>query len=145
MKHRRLEQCQIQKYPCTILLVSSLNIEAASQILTITDLKNTTDDALPNYLASLKFKQSHILTDVRLLLGYTAVLTAAITFYFDYKLGWDQTKDWTLWAVVVYFLLNGALTLWIWKAEKGNVFVGRYNNTMVKYIFHNDKLLASYI
>lgn len=100
--------------------------------LQLTDLKNTTDDALPNYLTSLKFKQSHNLTDVRLLFGYAAVLIAAVTFYYDYKLGWDQTKYWTLWAVVVYFLLNGALTLWIWKAEKGNVFVGTYNKTMVK-------------
>ena len=79
-----------------------------------TDLKNTTDDALPNYLNSLKFKQSHNLTDVRLALGYASVLIAGLTFYFDFKLGWDKTKYWTLWAVVVYFLLNGALTLWIW-------------------------------
>lgn len=96
-----------------------------------TDLKNTTDDALPNYLNSLKFKQSHTLTDVRLALGYAAVLIAGITFYFDFKLGWDQTKYWTLWAVVVYFLLNGVLTFWIWNVEKGNVFVGNYNQTMV--------------
>lgn len=97
-----------------------------------TDLKNTTDDALPNYLNSLKFKQSHNLTDVRLALGYAAVLIAGFTFYFDFKLGWDKTKYWTLWAVVVYFLLNGALTLWIWKVEKGSVFVGNYNQTMVR-------------
>lgn len=96
-----------------------------------TDLKNTTDDALPNYLNSLKFKQSHNLTDVRLALGYAAVVIAGLTFYFDFKLGWDQTKYWTLWAVVVYFLLNGALTLWIWNVEKGTVFVGNYNHTMV--------------
>ena len=96
-----------------------------------TDLKNTTDDALPNYLTSLKFKQSHTLTDVRLSIGYTAVLTAAVTFYCDYKLGWDQTKYWTFWAVVVYFLLNGALTVWIWNVERGIVFVGNYNKKMV--------------
>jgi signal peptidase complex subunit 2 len=102
-----------------------------SQVLKQIDLKNTTDDALPNYLTSLKFKQSHSLTDVRLSLGYAAVLIAAITFYFDYKLGWDQTKHWTLWAVVVYFFLNGALTFWIWNVEKGIVFVGNFNDTMV--------------
>ncbi|KAL6720710.1 hypothetical protein ACLMJK_002635 [Lecanora helva] len=88
------------------------------------NLKNTTDDAVPNYLTSLKFKQSHFLTDVRLTLGYTAVIIAAITFYADYKLGWDKTKDATFWAVLVYFTLNGALTFWIWGMEKGNVFTG---------------------
>ncbi len=96
------------------------------------DLKNTTDDALPNYLTSLKFKQSHTLTDVRLALGYTAVAIAAVTFYFDYRLGWDKTKGWTLWAVVVYFLLNSALTFWIWGVEKGNVFVGEKNGAQVR-------------
>ena len=55
--------------------------------LIATDLKNTTDDALPNYLNSLKFKQSHFLTDVRLALGYMAVTIAGITFFIDYKLG----------------------------------------------------------
>ena len=94
----------------------------------ITDLKNTTDDALPNYLTSLKFKQSHALTDVRLALSSTAVIIAAITFYADYKLGWDATKQGTFWAVIVYFILNGALTFWIWGIEKGKVFNGEGKN-----------------
>lgn len=98
----------------------------------IPDLKNTTDDALPNYLTSLKFKQSHTLTDVRLALGYTAVVIAAVTFYFDYRLGWDKTKGWTLWAVVVYFILNSALTFWVWGVEKGTVFVGEKDGAQVR-------------
>jgi len=95
------------------------------------DLKNTTDDALPNYLNSLKFKQSNTLTDVRLALGYTAVVIAAVTFYFDYRLGWDKTKGWTLWAVLAYFILNSGLTYWIWAVEKGKVFVGEKNGAQV--------------
>jgi len=62
-----------------------------------------------------------------LALGYTAVLIAAITFYADYKLGWDKTKDATFWAVLIYFTLNGALTFWIWGVEKGKVFTGEIN------------------
>ena len=96
--------------------------------MTRSDLKNTTDDALPNYLTSLKFKQSHLLTDVRLALGYSAVIVAAITFYADYKLGWDKTKYWTFWAVLVYFTLNSALTFWIWGIEKGKVFAGEVDH-----------------
>ena len=102
-----------------------------STILTWTDLKNTTDDALPNYLTSLKFKQSHFFTDVRLALGYSAVVIAATTFYADYKLGWDKTKFWTCWAVLVYFFLNGALTFWIWGVEKGIVFAGEVDHPSV--------------
>ncbi|MCJ1465664.1 hypothetical protein MMC07_004283 [Pseudocyphellaria aurata] len=100
-------------------------------VYSLPDLKNTTDDALPNYLKSLKFKQSHFLTDVRLSLGYSAVVIAAITFGLDYKLGWDKTKDLTLWAVVAYFVLNGALTYWIWGVEKGKIFAGENDHAML--------------
>ena len=100
----------------------------------MTDLKNTTDDALPNYLNSLHFKQSHYLTDVRLALGYSAVIIAGVTFAADYKLGWDATKVGTLWAVVAYFILNGALTLWIWQVEKGVVYEGELDGTKVNVL-----------
>lgn len=102
------------------------------RMLTVAELKNTTDDALPNYLTSLKFKQSHFLTDVRLGLGYSAVAIAGIAFWADHKLGWDATKHWTLLAVVAYFILNGALTYWIWGVEKGKVFTGEINDTLVR-------------
>ena len=98
------------------------------------DLKNTTDDALPNYLNSLKFKQDHGLTDVRLALGYTAVTIAGILFYADWKLGWDATKAYTLWAVTAYFILNSALTIWIWGIEKGIVYSGKRNGTTVDHL-----------
>jgi hypothetical protein len=92
------------------------------------DLKNATDDALAPYLSSLPkpytFKQSHALTNTRLALGYTAVIIAAITFYADWKLGWDETKGYTTVACVVYFILNSLLTYHIWRVEAGRVFVG---------------------
>lgn len=92
---------------------------------TSSDLKNTSDDAIPNYLNSLKFTQSHKLTDVRLALGYSAFALAGACFLWDYKLGFESTKYLTAAAVVIYTLLNGALTLWIWRMEKGTVYVGR--------------------
>ena len=93
-----------------------------------TDLKNATDDALAPYLTKLPppytFKQLHYYTNTRLAVGYSAVIIAAATFYFDWKLGWDATKNYTAVACVLYFLLNGFLTLWIWRFEAGKVFVG---------------------
>lgn len=92
------------------------------------DLKNATDDALAPYLTSLPkpytFRQQHSSTNVRLILGYTAVVIAGVLFYADYKLGWDATKAYTGPACAAYFVLNGLLTYWIWAVEAGTVFVG---------------------
>ncbi|KAK5446325.1 signal peptidase complex subunit spc2 [Exophiala xenobiotica] len=97
-------------------------------MLTLADLKNATDDALAPYLTTLPkpytFKQQHYTTNIRLILGYTAVIIAGVLFYADYKLGWDATKAYTGPACVAYFVLNSALTYWIWAVEAGTVFVG---------------------
>ncbi|PVH87572.1 SPC25-domain-containing protein [Cadophora sp. DSE1049] len=90
----------------------------------LADLKNTSDDAIPAYLNSLSFTQSHTLTDTRLALGYSAFIICAATFYWDYKLGFDSTKYYTAIAVAIYTLLNGALTFWIWGVEKGTIYIG---------------------
>ncbi|KAG6010823.1 hypothetical protein E4U21_004211 [Claviceps maximensis] len=91
----------------------------------LADLKNTSDDALPNYLNSLKFKQSHFLTDVRLAVGYGAFAIAAACFGWDYKFGFDNTKYYTAAAVAAYALLNGFLTFWMSSVEKGTVYQGK--------------------
>lgn len=100
-------------------------IEAIELTLAL-DLKNTTDDALPTYLTRppLQFKQSNFETDVRLALGYTAVVIAGALFYYDWTQGWESSKPYTAPAVVIYFILNAAFTYWIWGIEKGTIFVG---------------------
>ncbi|KAI5459825.1 microsomal signal peptidase 25 kDa subunit-domain-containing protein [Mariannaea sp. PMI_226] len=93
-------------------------------VYNLADLKNTSDDALPNYLNSLKFKQSHYLTDVRLALGYSAFAISAACFAWDYKFGFANTKTLTTAAVTVYFILNSVLTFWMFVREKGIVYEG---------------------
>lgn len=92
--------------------------------MSLLDLKNTSDDVIPNYLNSLKFKQSYYLQDVRLALGYSAFVIAALCFAWDYKLGWDDTKWWTAAAVAIYGLLNGGLTFWMQYVEKDVIYEG---------------------
>ncbi|KAI1364567.1 microsomal signal peptidase 25 kDa subunit-domain-containing protein [Xylaria arbuscula] len=91
----------------------------------LADLKNTSDDAIPNYLNSLKFKQDHSLIDTRLALGYSAFAIAAACFLWDYKLGFESTKWYTAAAVALYSVINGALTIWISFVEKGTVYQGK--------------------
>lgn len=97
----------------------------------LSDLKNTTDDCLSNYLRSLSFVQDNTKLDVRLAVGYTAVIIGAVTFVADYKLGWEATKTWTAVAVAAYALLNGVFTYWMWAVEKGVVFEGAKDGVKV--------------
>ncbi|KAK4131840.1 hypothetical protein BT67DRAFT_463981 [Trichocladium antarcticum] len=93
-------------------------------VYNLADLKNTTDDAIPNYLNSLHFTQSHRLTDVRLALGYSALALAAACFAWDHHLGFAATTHLTACAVALYTVLNGALTAWMLFAERGAVYEG---------------------
>ena len=87
-------------------------------------MRATTDDALLNYLNSLGLVQSHTLLDTRLALGFSAFLLSAACFAWDYKLGFESTKQYTLVAVILYTLLNGALTYWIMFVERGTIYAG---------------------
>ncbi|RCI14045.1 hypothetical protein L249_8031 [Ophiocordyceps polyrhachis-furcata BCC 54312] len=97
---------------------------ASPEKISVYNLANTSDDALPNYLNSLRFKQSHFLTDVRLALGYGAFAIAAAAFLWDYRFGFDDTKLYTSVAVAVYAVVNSALTFWLTRVEKGVVYQG---------------------
>ncbi|QKX55161.1 uncharacterized protein TRUGW13939_02253 [Talaromyces rugulosus] len=97
-------------------------------VYSLNDLKNTTDDAF-TYLVRLPsqyaFKRNNTTTDVRLIVGYTAVIIAGVTFYLDRQLGWEATEAaWVKAAVVAYFTLNSILTFWIWAVDAGEVFKG---------------------
>ncbi|RYP25157.1 hypothetical protein DL765_000038 [Monosporascus sp. GIB2] len=92
--------------------------------VSVTHLKNTSDDAIPNYLNSLKFRQDHRLVDTRLALGYGAFAVAGACFLWDYKFGFEATKWLTAGAVALYSLLNGLLTYWIAYVEAGTVYQG---------------------
>jgi len=108
------------------------------------DLKNTSDDALPTYLNSIGFKQSHTLSDTRLVIGYLAFAICAATFTWDYKLGFADTKYYTAAAVAVYALLNGVLTFWIWGVEKGTVYVGVKDGRKIEIATSTTKHVPTY-
>ncbi|KAJ5232966.1 hypothetical protein N7468_005922 [Penicillium chermesinum] len=99
-------------------------------IYSTNDLKSTSDDALAPYLTNLPapytFTPDYTKSNIRFVLGYTAVAIAAFTFYADRKLGWEATTSpWIIAAVGSYFILNTALTFWIWAVEAGEVFHGK--------------------
>ncbi|QIW97522.1 hypothetical protein AMS68_003040 [Peltaster fructicola] len=105
--------------------------ESKISVYNLQELRNTTDDALGNYLRSLGFKQDNSKTDIKLAVGWVAVVIAGVTFAADYKLGWEATKYWTAAAVVAYTCLNSFFTYWLWFVEKGLVFEGSKNGKKI--------------
>ncbi|EEQ34784.1 signal peptidase complex subunit spc2 [Microsporum canis] len=106
-----------------------LNSPAPVPVYSSTDLKNTSDDAITTYLTlglpkPNRFVAINTKSDIRLILGYSAVTIAGVSFYFDYMKGWQFTVPWMIYAVVAYFILNTAYTAWIWLVESGQVFEG---------------------
>ncbi|KAK8203674.1 microsomal signal peptidase 25 kDa subunit-domain-containing protein [Phyllosticta capitalensis] len=118
--------------------------EQKIQVHSVPDLKNTSDDALPNYLNSLKFTQDNKQLDVRLALGYAAVTIAGALFYFDWKYGWDATKAWTGPAVAAYFVLNCAFMYWMYVVEKGLVYAGDKDGQKIRISTRVDKHIPIY-
>jgi len=111
----------------------------------ISELKNTTDDAIPPYMKSLGFEQSNIYTDVRLALGFAACTIAGVTFYYDYTVSnFEKTKEFTLYAVIAYFVLNAILTWWVWGVEGGKVFVGERNGVKITLESYAEKYTPVY-
>lgn len=114
-------------------------------LYSVTDLKNNTDDTIPVYLNSLKFNQSHYLSDVRLAIGYVAILIAAATFFWDYKYGFETTKVYTGFAVVIYTILNSILTIWVTFVEKRIIYVGtNCNGDRIQISSKSDKYVPVY-
>lgn len=110
-------------------------------LLRLADLKSTSDDALIPYLANLPapyaFTPDHTKSNIRFVLGYSAVAIAGFTFYADRKLGWEATASpWIIAAVVSYFILNSALTFWIWAVEAGEVFCGKRKTGETVRVFY---------
>ena len=75
--------------------------------------------------------------------NYLAIVIAAVTFYADWKFGWEKTKGYTTVACVVYFTVNTLLTYHIWRVEAGRVFVGsREGGQQVNFFFFRCLVLS---
>lgn len=100
-------------------------------IFSLTELKNASDDTIPLTLEKLGYKQSHTLMDVRLALGYGGVIAAALAGAYDYKVGFEKAKVYTLIGVVIYFLCYGSMNIWQFFVEKGTVYVGSKGDSKI--------------
>ena len=82
-------------------------------------------------MKSLDFVQSHTLSDVRLALGYTAVVAVAIAAYYEYRVGFQSAKGWSTLSVGAYFVLNAALYCWTTFVERDIIYIGNKGDLRV--------------
>ncbi|OLL26492.1 Signal peptidase complex subunit spc2 [Neolecta irregularis DAH-3] len=110
----------------------------------LADLKNASDDAIAVYMNDKGYRQSNYLLDVRLALGYFAVLVAAATAGYDYLVGFQAAKFYTWIGAPSYFLLDGAMMLWTWLVEKKVVYVGEKDGKTIRISSHCGKFDPTY-
>lgn len=82
-------------------------------------------------MQSLGYVQNHTLSDVRLGLGYAAVICCAAAAYYEYNVGFKEAKSWSIMGVGAYFTLNVALYFWGYFIEGTTVYVGSKNGITV--------------
>lgn len=69
------------------------------------ELRTTTDTELPGALQQLGYDESFLLQDIKLGLGLATVGIAGGLFYMDKKLTFQESYNYTVLAIVVYFLV----------------------------------------
>jgi len=83
------------------------------------------------YLTSLDYVQVHTLSDIRLALGYIAVIAVAGAAFYEYKVGFKEAKGVSMLGVGIYFILNIALYFWGYFIEGDIVYVGKKGDITV--------------
>ncbi|ODQ64102.1 microsomal signal peptidase 25 kDa subunit [Nadsonia fulvescens var. elongata DSM 6958] len=105
--------------------------QTSANLYSQNDLKNVCDDHISSIFGSEGYTQTHTLVDTRLALGYTSIVISAIVAYYDYKVGFKNALVFTTTGVIIYFVLNAALTYWLLNVEKNCVFQGTKGDTRI--------------
>ncbi|KDE07283.1 hypothetical protein MVLG_02503 [Microbotryum lychnidis-dioicae p1A1 Lamole] len=92
----------------------------------LTELKLAVDDLVKEFFSRPShFTPSHIHEDVRLILGWSAVIVSAITGYYGYVVEFHQSKFGSTIGVIVYSILNTLYWLYVTYVEKQTIFQGK--------------------
>ncbi|KAG2209828.1 hypothetical protein INT47_001977 [Mucor saturninus] len=90
-----------------------------------TQLKNAVDDELARfYSKDLNFVQSHIHTDIKLLLGYVSCFIAGGAFLYEYKTSFNEALQTTTMCVIAYWIIQMVAFTYSYVYEKDEIFAG---------------------
>lgn len=102
----------------------------------VSELKLTSDEALPQVLESLGYEQSFTFSDIKLALGYVTVAIAALLFYIDKKFSFNETYYVVAGLIALYGLVS--LVMYYLNSHpnlKNTTYVG-YNKSNQKITVH---------
>ncbi|CAO3632589.1 unnamed protein product [Mucor fragilis] len=90
-----------------------------------TQIKNAVDDELSRYFSEdQKFAQSHIHTDIKLLLGYVSCFIAGGSFLYEYKTSFNDALTVTTVCVIIYWAIQAVSFAYGYLVEKDELFTG---------------------
>ncbi|KAK6201539.1 signal peptidase complex subunit 2 [Scheffersomyces amazonensis] len=92
----------------------------------VTDLRQTTDDNLPAALTELGYDQSFKLIDTKLALGSVTVVIAGLLFLVDKKYEFNESYNITVISILLYAIFSGIL-LYLNRVYKDVKYIG-YNS-----------------
>ncbi|KAJ9105889.1 hypothetical protein QFC20_004224 [Naganishia adeliensis] len=99
----------------------SIHINKANLV----ELKHACDDAVKSIMKDYQFTEIHTHTDIKLALGWLAVLVAAGTAGYSYKVGFEETKGVATAGVIAYFILSGIQLLYAYYFEGSKIYIGK--------------------
>lgn len=76
------------------------------------------------YTVEEGYKEGHLHTDVKLLVGYSSCLLAGGAFLFEYYTSFEEAKPIVTVAVVVFWILQAFFWLYTTFVEKNVVYIG---------------------
>lgn len=102
----------------------------------ITELKNALDDSTKLHLTkNHNFIQDHSHDDLKLTLGWVSSLLAGALSFAGWHYGWEKTQGYTLYVVVVYWIISTIALVHASFVQKQIIYVGTRATTNDKSTF----------
>ena len=107
------------------------------------DIKDAVDQGVILRLNN-RYKQIHILDDIKLVVAYLSLVIAGAVTWRDLKYGFEYSKYFTAFGTGMFFLLSGLLLIWDKVITKGTVYVGKRENVTLVLKTRVDEKKAVY-
>ncbi|KTW26825.1 uncharacterized protein T551_03287 [Pneumocystis jirovecii RU7] len=93
-------------------------------VYSLQEVKYTMDDSISPFMATLGYQETYLLMNIRFILGYSSAVISASVAACNYIFGFKASRIYTLWGVIMYFILYGCYNLWNYTAGRSIIYQG---------------------